>query len=68
MGKKNVRVTQESETGRNTRFKDGNREISRPQFVKEIKEEKHPGYHIRKVNGVETPCSNPDKSESNNLD
>lgn len=64
---KNIKVTRESDSGRNERFRDGNREISRPQFVREIKQGEHPGYHVRDVNGVPTPCSNPDKSERNNL-
>lgn len=64
---KNVRVTRESDTGRNTRFQQGNREMSREQFVREINQGKHPEYHVRRVNGVPTPASNPDKRKSNNL-
>jgi hypothetical protein len=65
---KNIRVTHESETGRNERFRDGNREITRPQFVREIRQGEHPGYHVRVIHGVPTPASNPDKSKGNNLD
>lgn len=64
---KRVRVTQESKTGRNERFHVGGRNISRGEFAKEIKQGKHPDYHVRKVNDVPTPVSNPDKSKGNNL-
>lgn len=64
---KNVRVTKESESGRNQRFQVGNRNISRAEFVKEIKQGRHPEYHVREVNDVPTPASNPDRSKSNNL-
>ncbi len=57
-----VKVTQESKTGRNQKF-----EISREDFVKQIKKGLHTDYHVRKINGVDTPCSNPDKSKKNNL-
>ncbi len=65
---KNIRVTKESETGRNETFKKPNgQEISRRESVAEIKKGNHPDYHIRKINDIETPVSNPDKSEGNNL-
>lgn len=69
MAKKDVKVTRESPTGRNERFetKPG-REISRTEFVKEIKQGKHPGYHVANIHGKPTPRSNPDGSEGNNLD
>ena len=62
-----VTVIRESETGRNERFQIGNREVSRAQFVREIKDGEHPDYHIRNINGVNTPVSNPDGKERNNL-
>jgi hypothetical protein len=67
---KRVRTTSETSTGRNVRFKDPARpgEMSRSQFVKEIEQGNYPDYHVRKMNGVKTPCSNPDGSEGNNLD
>ncbi len=64
---KNIRVTKESGTGRNLRFQDGRREISREQFVREIRQGEHPDYHVRNTHGVPTPASNPDKRKSNNL-
>jgi hypothetical protein len=68
--RKNVRVTNESESGRNTNFRDvkTGENMTRPQFVQKIENGSYQGgYHIRVVNGIKTPCSNPDKSENNNL-
>ena len=57
-----IKVTEQSKSGRNIKF-----EISRADLVKQIKSGQQPDYHIRKINGVETPCSNPDKNKNNNL-
>lgn len=69
MPKKPVEVVRESDSGRNTRFRDTDtgREMSRPEFVKEIREGNYPGYHVRRVNDVPTPVSNPDGKDRNNL-
>lgn len=66
---KRVSVIKESETGRNEKFKDNksNKEMTRKTFVNEIKNGKYDKYHIRKINGIDTPVSNPDKSKNNNL-
>ncbi len=66
---KTVEVTQESYSGRNQRFHDErtNRDMSRAEFVRQIKRGNYPEYHIRKINGLDTPVSNPDRSENNNL-
>lgn len=63
------KVVSQTKSGRNTRFKNTStgKVISRTQFVREIKSGKHKGYHVRKVNGLQTPVSNPDKSSRNNL-
>ncbi len=67
-GKKDIRVTEESSTGRNQSFKaPGHAEMSRAQLVSEIRAGEFAGYHIRVINGVATPVSNPDRSEGNNL-
>ena len=69
MPRKRVTVTNESDTGRNQRFHDnysGN-DMTRSQFVKQIEQGNYPNYHIRNVNGVKTPVSNPDGSSGNNL-
>lgn len=68
MAGKKVTVTKESDSGRNQKFRDENgKNMNRPEFVKEIKKGNYEDYHIRKVNGLDTPVSNPDRSESNNL-
>jgi len=66
---KSVRATQETESGRNTNFKDikTGQNITRFQFVQEIEKGNYTDYHVRIIDGVKTPCSNPDKSENNNL-
>lgn len=67
---KRITVTQESESGRNQQFKDNlkNNTMSRAEFVKKIEQGNYPKYHVRVINGVKTPVSNPDNSENNNLD
>ena len=67
---KSVRVTVEDDSGRNQRFHDdkSGKNMSRAEFVKQIEEGKFPDYHVRKMNGLNTPVSNPDRSEGNNLD
>ena len=70
MARKRVTVTQESETGRNKKFHDncnGN-DMTTKQFVRGIKQGDYENYHIRVINGVETPVSNPDSTINNNLD
>jgi len=66
---KRITVTRESDTGRNETFHDNytGRDMTRPQFVREIETGNYPHYHIRNINGIETPVSNPDSSENNNL-
>ena len=62
-------VTQQSDSGRNEHFKNTQtgQDKTRAQTLKDIKAGKLLGYHIRVINGVETPVSNPDNSENNNL-
>lgn len=66
---KRVSVTRESSSGRNMRFHDNYRgtNMTRAQFVKEIKRGNYENYHVRNINGVETPVSNPDSTKNNNL-
>lgn len=70
MTRKRVSVTKESDSGRNLQFHDnrGGGNMSRAEFVKKIEAGQYPKYHVRKINGVKTPVSNPDKSAANNLD
>lgn len=67
---KRVTVTNESDSGRNLKFHDNytGKDMSRAQFVKEIKGGNYDNYHVRKINGLDTPVSNPDDKEGNNLD
>ena len=64
-----VKVTQENDSGRNERFKDctSGKEMTRNQFVKEIKKGNYEGYYVREINGLDTPVSKPDGNEKNNL-
>lgn len=66
---KRVTVTSETESGRNQRFRDNytGGEMSRAEFVRKIEQGQYENYHIREINGVKTPVSNPDRSENNNL-
>lgn len=64
-----VQVISESESGRNQRFKDcsSGKEMTRNQFVKEIKTGNYEDYYVRKINNIDTPVSKPDGNEKNNL-
>jgi hypothetical protein len=67
---KKVVVIQESDSGRNEVFRDTSNgtNMTRAGFVRQIEQGKYPDYHVRKIEGIKTPVSNPDKSEGNNLD
>jgi hypothetical protein len=66
---KTVEVTQETDSGRNRQFHDdrNGRDMSRAEFVRQIRKGNYPDYHVRIINGLATPISNPDRSENNNL-
>lgn len=66
---KRITVTRETATGRNIQFRDNYKHttMSAPKFVSEIKAGNYEKYHIRNINGIDTPVSNPDKSTKNNL-
>ncbi len=67
---KRVSTIKESNTGRNERFRDNykNIEMTRNQFVKQIEQGNYPKHHVRVIDGVKTPVSNPDGTRNNNLD
>ncbi|WP_166626763.1 hypothetical protein [Jeotgalicoccus sp. S0W5] len=65
--RKNVKVIRESKSGRNKHFKSSTANMNRKEFVSRIERGYYPEYHVRKVNGIKTPVSNPDKSKRNNL-
>ncbi len=70
MANKRIIVTGESDSGRNTNFHDNRtgEDMTRAQFVKKIEQGTYDSYHVRNVNGIKTPVSNPDGREGNNLD
>lgn len=69
MSRKRVSVTSSTTTGRNQNFHDNytGKNMTRNQFVREIKNGNYENYHVRNINGLDTPVSNPDNSSNNNL-
>ena len=70
MARKRITVTTETESGRNQKFHDNytGTDMTRSQFVREIEAGNYEKYHVRVINGVKTPVSNPDSKTNNNLD
>lgn len=66
---KRISVTSENSTGRNITFHDNytGANMTRAQFVRQINNGNYENYHVRNINGVATPVSNPDGSSRNNL-
>ena len=66
---KRITVKKESDTGRNELFHYNykNIDMTQKQFVKEIENGNYNNYHIREINDIKTPVSNPDKNKNNNL-
>ncbi|MEY8428814.1 hypothetical protein AALA00_14125 [Lachnospiraceae bacterium 46-15] len=66
---KRITVTRESSTGRNETFHDNftGADMNRDQFVRQIQQGNYGNYHVRNINGVPTPVSNPDSKRNNNL-
>jgi uncharacterized protein DUF3892 len=64
-----IKVTEETDTGQNVGFKDTRtgEEMTRSEFVRKIEQGQYPKYHVREIDGVKTPASNPDGSANNNL-
>ena len=69
MGRKRVTVTQETDSGRNQKFHDNytGADMTRAGFVRQIESGNYDSYHVREINGVKTPVSNPDGKDGNNL-
>ena len=69
MAGKRIKVVSESDSGRNQRFQDTRtgEQMGRSELVRKIEQGQYPKYHIREINGLKTPVSNPDGSEGNNL-
>lgn len=70
MGNKRIKVIKETDSGRNTKFHDNrlDKDMTRKQFVDEIEKGNYSNYHVRTINDVKTPVSNPDATRDNNLD
>ncbi len=66
---KRISVTSENSTGRNLTFHDNytGANMTRSQFVNQINNGNYEHYHVRNINGIATPVSNPDSSSRNNL-
>lgn len=66
---KRISVLEEDLNGRNKHFRDNytKEEMTSKQLVNKIKNGDYDKYHIRVINGIETPVSNPDPSTNNNL-
>ncbi len=67
MAKLKIEVDSQSKTGRNTKFNVDGKILTRAQTANLIKQTPNSGFHVRKINGLNTPVSNPDKSTKNNL-
>ena len=67
---KRIVVTKEAGSGRNLIFRDTvtKKNMTRSEFVKQIEKGKYSKYHVRKINNIKTPVSNPDSTTNNNLD
>ena len=65
--KLNIRVTRETSTGRNVGFRVNGSSMNRAQTVRMIETNSNSGYHVRNINGIKTPVSNPSKNHRNNL-
>jgi hypothetical protein len=62
-------VTKENSKGRNVEFLDKKtgESLTRAAVVKGINTGKYADYHVRMINGLATPVSNPNGSSSDNL-
>lgn len=41
--------------------------MSRTETVRRIRGEEFPGHHVRKIGGLDTPVSNPNREKGDNL-
>ena len=66
---KRIKVTKESDTGRNLEFHDNftGKDMTRSQFVKEINNGNYDNHTVKKINNLDTPVSKADSSRNNNL-
>jgi hypothetical protein len=64
-----LEVVEENDTHRNIKFLNRTTGVTTdlPETVRAIEDGLLPDYYVREINGVKTPVSMPDQSESNNL-
>ena len=64
-----LKTIKQSSTWRNIKFKDNFKwnVFTRIEVVKKIQRWELKNYHIRNINWVKTPVSNPDSTKNNNL-
>ena len=68
MSGRKITVTSETESGRNTRFNVPSQgEVTRQTLVQQIRAGEHDDYHVRIINGLATPVSNPNGNGDDNL-
>ena len=68
--KPRVTATSENKTSRNITFHDNvtGRNMNNQQFVRSIELGKYDDYHVRVINGIKTPVSNPNDKSDDNLE
>lgn len=65
---KNIRGNHDGENGENDSYTIAGRGVvERDQLVREVEEGKHPNHHVVNINGEDYVRSNPDSTESNNV-
>lgn len=64
-----IKVTSQTKSGRNTAFHDNHtgKNMTRTQFVHEIKAGNYNNYSVKNIGNKPTPVSKPDSSKNNNL-
>jgi len=64
-----VKVIDETQSGRNKKFYDpiAKRPMTRADFANRIEKGEYPNYHVRNLNGLRTPASNPNGKAGDNL-
>ncbi|CAA0121047.1 Uncharacterised protein [Halioglobus japonicus] len=69
MARRRITVTEESDAGRNKKFRDNvtGEHMTRTQLVGKIKKGLYDDYHLRKINGLDTPVSNPNGRDNDKL-
>lgn len=65
---KNIRGNHDGENGENDSYTIAGRGVvERDELVQEVNEGRHPNHHVVNINGENYVRSNPDSTESNNV-